>query len=59
MFTMVVPMYSNAHQAFVDSESRRFGRPAGYLLVAVIAVLLLIAVLTNPALPETWLSIFR
>ena len=44
-------MFSHAHQNLTEPTSRGFGRVAGYALIAVIAVLLLLALLTNPVLP--------
>jgi hypothetical protein len=44
-------MFSNPIENLIEPASRRFARSAGYALVLVVAVLLLIAVLTNPVLP--------
>lgn len=45
-------MFSHAHQNLTEPVSRRYGRLGGYLLVAMIAVLLLVVLLTNPVLPQ-------
>jgi hypothetical protein len=47
-----VPMVSHTHQNLTEPASRGFGRISGYLLVAIIAVLLLVVLLTNPVLPQ-------
>jgi hypothetical protein len=44
-------MISNPHENFIEPASRGFGRSAGYALVALIVVLILIVLLTNPVLP--------
>ena len=46
-----VPMISHTHQNLTEAASHGFGRVGGYALVAIIAILLLVALLTNPALP--------
>jgi hypothetical protein len=46
-----VPMFSHAHQNLTEPLSRGYGRIGGYLLVAMIAVLVLVVLLTNPVLP--------
>jgi len=46
-----VPMLSHTHQHLTDPTSRGFGRVADFALIAAIAVLLLLALLTNPVLP--------
>jgi hypothetical protein len=46
-----VPMLSHTHQHLNDPTSRGFGQVAGYALIAAIAVLVLLALLTNPVLP--------
>ena len=45
-------MISRTHQNLNEAASHGFGRIGGYTLVAIIAVLLLLALLTNPALPQ-------
>jgi hypothetical protein len=45
------PMISHAHHNLTEAPSRGFGRMGGYLLVAMIAALLLVVLLTNPVLP--------
>jgi hypothetical protein len=49
--TTGVPMISHTHQNLTEAASHGFGRVGGYALVAIIAILLLVALLTNPALP--------
>ena len=44
-------MLSHTHQHLTDPTSRGFGQVAGYALIAAIAVLVLLALLTNPVLP--------
>lgn len=44
-------MLSHTHQHLTDPTSRGFGRAAGFALIAAIAVLVLLALLTNPVLP--------
>ena len=44
-------MLSRTHQHLTEPTSRGFGRVAGYALIAAIAVLVLLALLTNPVLP--------
>ena len=44
-------MLSHTHQHLTEPTSRGFGRVAGFALIAAIAVLLLLALLTNPVLP--------
>jgi hypothetical protein len=46
-----VPMISHTHQNLTEATSHGFGRIGGYALVAILAILLLVALLTNPALP--------
>jgi hypothetical protein len=46
------PMISHTHQNLTEAQSHDFGRVGGYALVAIIAILLLVALLTNPALPQ-------
>jgi hypothetical protein len=46
-----VPMFSHAHQNLTEAPSRGFGRVGGYALIAMIAVLVLVVLLTNPVLP--------
>jgi hypothetical protein len=45
-------MFSHAHQNLTEPVSRGYGRFGGYLLVALIAALLLVVLLTNPVLPQ-------
>jgi hypothetical protein len=45
-------MLSYAHANVYEPASLRFGLSAGYLFVGIIAVIFLIALFTNPALPE-------
>jgi hypothetical protein len=45
-------MISRAHHAFVEPESRGFGRVGGYLLIVLIVALLLVALTSNPVLPH-------
>ena len=45
-------MFSHAHQNLTEPVSRGYGRVAGFALVAAIAVLLLVVLLTNPVLPQ-------
>lgn len=45
-------MFSHAHQNPTEPTSRGFGRAAGYTLILIIAVLLFVALLTNPVLPQ-------
>jgi hypothetical protein len=47
-----VPMISHTHQNLTEAASHGFGRAGGYALVVIIAILLLVALLTNPALPQ-------
>jgi hypothetical protein len=44
-------MFSHAHPNLVEPTSRGFGRVGGYMLILIIAVLLVLALLTNPVLP--------
>ena len=44
-------MLSHTHQNVTEAQAHGFGRAAGYTLVVILAVLLLVALLTNPALP--------
>jgi Tfp pilus assembly protein PilX len=44
-------MISHTHQNLTEAASHGFGRAAGYALVIILAVVLLVALLTNPALP--------
>jgi hypothetical protein len=44
-------MISHTHQNLTEAASHGCGRVGGYALVAIIAILLLVALLTNPALP--------
>jgi uncharacterized membrane protein YgaE (UPF0421/DUF939 family) len=45
-------MISHAHQNLTEPASRGFDRIAAYALVAILAVLLLVALMTNPVLPQ-------
>jgi hypothetical protein len=44
------PMISHAHRNLTEPASGGFDRVAGYALVALIAVLILVALMTNPVL---------
>jgi len=44
-------MISHTHGNLIEPASRRFVPRAGYLLVGIVLVILLIALLTNPVLP--------
>ena len=44
-------MISRTHHNLTEASSHGFGRVGGYALIAAIAVLLLVALLTNPVLP--------
>ena len=44
-------MLSHTHQNLTEPTSRGFGRVAGYTLVVMLAVLLIVVLLTNPVLP--------
>jgi hypothetical protein len=46
------PMISHAHHNLTEPAARGFDRVAGYALVALIAVLILVALMTNPVLPQ-------
>ena len=46
------PMISHAHQNLTEPAARGFDRVAGYALVAIIAVIFLVALMTNPVLPQ-------
>jgi hypothetical protein len=45
-------MFSRAHHSFAEPESRGFGRVGGYLLIVLIVALLLVALTSNPVLPQ-------
>jgi hypothetical protein len=45
-------MISHAHQNLTQPAARGFDRVASYLLVAILAVLILVALMTNPVLPQ-------
>jgi Tfp pilus assembly protein PilX len=45
-------MTSHAQQNLTVSAARGFDRVAGYALVAILAVLILVALMTNPVLPQ-------
>lgn len=45
-------MISRAHHQFADPVSRGYGRVTGYVLFLVIAVLLVLALMSNPVLPH-------
>jgi len=44
-------MTSRVHHVFADPVSRGYGRVGGYALILVIAILLLLALTSNPVLP--------
>jgi Tfp pilus assembly protein PilX len=44
-------MSSHAHQHLTEPVPRGFDQVAGYALVAILAVLILVALMTNPVLP--------
>ncbi|HEY1475528.1 MAG TPA: hypothetical protein VGF53_15740 [Pseudolabrys sp.] len=44
-------MFSRTHGNLFEFPSRRFAPSAGYVLVGIVVVILLIALFTNPALP--------
>ena len=44
-------MNSRVHHQFADPVSRGYGRIVGYALILVIAVLLVLALMSNPVLP--------
>jgi hypothetical protein len=44
-------MFSHTHGNLFEFSSRRFVPSGGYVLVGIFVVILLIALLTNPALP--------
>jgi Tfp pilus assembly protein PilX len=44
-------MISHAHRHLTEPASRGFGRATGYTLIVIVAVLLLVALLSNPVLP--------
>jgi len=46
------PMISRAHHTFAEPVSRGYARVGGYLLITVLAVLLLLALMSNPVLPH-------
>ena len=46
-------MFSHTHGNLFEFSSRRFVPSAGYLLVGIVVVILLIALFTNPALPAS------
>ena len=48
-----VSMFSHTHGNLFEFSSRRFVPSAGYLLVGIVVVILLIALFTNPALPAS------
>jgi hypothetical protein len=45
-------MISRVHHQFADPGSRGFSRIGGYALILVIAVLLVLALTSNPVLPH-------
>jgi hypothetical protein len=45
-------MISHAHQNLTEPASRGFDRVAGYALVVLIALIILVALMTNPVLPQ-------
>jgi hypothetical protein len=45
-------MISRAHHQFADPVSRGYGRVTGYVHFLVIAVLLVLALMSNPVLPH-------
>jgi Tfp pilus assembly protein PilX len=45
-------MLSHAHPNLTQPAARGFDRFAGYLLVVILAVLILVALMTNPVLPQ-------
>jgi len=45
-------MISHTHQHLTQPAARGFDRVASYLLVVMLAVLILVALMTNPVLPQ-------
>ena len=45
-------MISRAHYNLAEPESRGYGRAGGYLLIVLIVALLLVALTSNPVLPQ-------
>ncbi len=45
-------MISRAHHSFADPVSRGYGRVGGYALVVILLALLLVALMSNPVLPQ-------
>jgi hypothetical protein len=45
-------MFSRAHHPFAEPVTRGYGRVGGYLLVTILLVLLLVALMSNPVLPQ-------
>ena len=49
---MEAVMISRAHHQFAEPVSRGYGRAGGYALIFIIAVLLILALMSNPVLPQ-------
>lgn len=45
-------MISRVHHQFADPVSRGYGRITGYALLLVITVLVVLALMSNPVLPQ-------
>jgi len=45
-------MISRAHYQLADPVSRGYGRMTGYALILILAVLLALALMSNPVLPH-------
>ena len=45
-------MNSRAHYHLAEPVSRGFGRVGGYVLIVIIVALLLLALMSNPVLPQ-------
>lgn len=45
-------MISRAHYNLAEPESRGYSRAGGYLLIVLIVALLLVALTSNPVLPQ-------
>ena len=45
-------MNSRVHHQFAEPASRGYSRVTGYVLILVVAVLLVLALMSNPVLPH-------